>query len=165
MKPWVADPRERAGAEVLLGILDKGNFSLRKVTSTEGASEALRRKVWSRKPSWKCPRTRHNHEAHQALTAVWKAQSFMGSGHRIIKIKTFCPGKAAKCQAAFPGRQAIKSLAPSAHKRVKAESKMKTRSDTAESGQAMKVICCRRPLGSRRSYSELRWIRPPPIPI
>lgn len=81
----------------------------------------------------------------------------MGSDRRIIEIKTFCPGKAAECQAAFPGRQAIKSLAPSAHKRVKTESKMRTRSeDTAESGQAMKVIRCRRPLGSRRSYSKLR---------
>lgn len=79
----------------------------------------------------------------------------MRSDQRTTEIKTFSPGKAVKCQAPFPGREAIKSLALSAHRRVKAESKMEaTSEDTAESGQAMKVICCR-PLGSRRSYSEL----------
>lgn len=79
----------------------------------------------------------------------------MGSDQRATEIKTFSPRKAVKCQAAFPGREAIKSLAPSARRRVKAESKMETTSDdTAESGQAMKVICYR-PLGSRRFYSEL----------
>lgn len=47
-------------------------------------------------------------------------------------------------------------LSPSAHKRVNAEGKMETRSeDTAESGQTVKVIFCKRSLGSRRSYSEL----------
>jgi len=37
-----------------------------------------------------------------------KLTSFVGSDQRISEIKTFCPGKAAKCQAAFTGRQVIK---------------------------------------------------------